>query len=221
MIVQREPKGSVWERRHRRPWGAGREGERLCKQREHGTAQEAEARATAAVPLGNMPGGRAQPTSLMAFPRAGWASRANMLGWAGKEQGLAQPAAIPSSGAARLCWEKSPVPWVCFWYRADGDKAGFGHTLLSALSRLLGRKPVAGRWQRAHGGAGSSSGLLQESDLSTSITRRLAGSRATPGQEEGPAAPGAAHPPPRPGGPGVLPRFLLRTWAGQLLAPAR
>lgn len=31
-----------------------------------------------------------------------------MLEWAGKERELEQPAAIPMSGATRLCWETPP-----------------------------------------------------------------------------------------------------------------
>lgn len=166
----------------------------------------------------------AQPTLLIALPRVEWASRANMLEWGGKEQGVEQPVAIPASGAGGLCWETPPVPQVCFWSQVDRDKAGFGHSLLSILSGLLGRMPVAGQWQREHGGVGSSSELIQESDVLISSMRCLTGPRAAPSQEEGPVAPQGAHirkttgcPPPfQPGRPGVLPLLLV---AGYSCAP--
>lgn len=62
------------------------------------------------------------------------------------------------------------MPWLCFWSQVDCDKAGFGHTLLSVLSRLLRQMPVAGQWQW-HSVAGSSSGLRQQSDMLASSTR--------------------------------------------------
>lgn len=108
------------------------------------------------------------------------------------------------------------MPWACFWYQVDGDKAGFGHTLLSVLSRLLGQVPVGGQRRWEHGGAGSSSGAVQKSDILASSSEVPHGPRAAPGQE-GPMAPQGAHVPettghPPPFRPGHAVSFSRSWW---------
>lgn len=122
-------------------------------------------------------------------------------------------------GSCQALLGNYPVPQVCFWSQADRDKAGFGHTLLSVFSKLLGQTPVLGN------GSGDMTGLAPLQGLCGRAI--YVSPEQPPARRRDPGLPG------EPKLPATLSvretwcpslalggRFLLRTRVDQLLVPA-
>lgn len=159
MIVQQEPSGFIGKRKSQCPWGAGREGKPLSEQHKRRAAQEQRCERLwlsgweTSRSLGlsqHLPQLPQELDQLQEqIPGAGregagaWAAGRRRGGWLS-----------PGWGCWVLCSHTGrchtvPVPCTHFWSQAVPGRAGFGHTLLSALFGLLGRMPAAVRWTDA------------------------------------------------------------------------